>query len=1097
MHYIFRCRLFILIGLLLINVKYTNGQDDTLFDFDPVLSSYDFNLIQGLPVRGINDLNQLNPLVYRSFGDGSHLIDGFYTGIEYQWFDGVNLRFLEDMPLRLIKHTHFNDYEDYFTDRNTITGSLSMIPVHAKDRFSIWIENSSTIIHKTINEQDLQLVLSGPVRFNKSGSEKGVFLNYTLGSRLFSIYDKYPSYILRDQATDEYLAYLDEEPLRRAEMDYGTYANALFTEADDSQRTYFNTNAGKTGFSLFGTIMAELKPGLSFKLGSYTVSKNEQIPVYENFFFNQENNPERTTLYSSNYLMFEHKIDINESVKMNYKVQGQYSYLNVVQQDPGLKDDLFRYGYVGKFETHKSPTFEIGTDTTGGSNDAIWILNSWDYDTLVDFTPGSTNPDLASYTSSYYSIFAGDPVGHYQNYDQIQLGGGLLNGTSPDQVYGLWNNAGTGTDVYAKRDQRELNLLLNGDLEIGKHSLGFGFQFSRDVNSDYQINTSGLWGNMNSMANFHISELDITNSCRHEGPDMDTIFYYRKFDALSQRVFDRRLREVLGLDPDGLDFIDINSYDFDLKTINYYDKKGNRKTLQLEENPFSLNLFSPDELHNHFASNLITSGYDYLGNKIHHKVSFEDFFNKVDDEGIYTRETGSYIPLNYSAYVDYKIKIKGWSIDVGLRLDAFNANQQVLKDPYLWYEAYTVGEMEGNAGFSFSIPSGIANDYVVYVDNVNSPTRITGFRNGDDWYDVEGKPIQNPNDLDVGSGISPYIIDPTQNNITMDVFTANLVRYNLLPQVSVRKSFLKNLLISLQYNSSVKNPENEYVYNNPALYYYYMGLSYFRPNGSLKPERVDKLNAGLAYQPWGRFVLSASGFFDHYTSLLSAKIMVGAYPNPYFTYDNFNEPLNNYGTDIGIQYYSGKTSGFNYGITYHLVFNDDQEKYHQYDFRLPRNLLKGYLQFNTGYEAEYIGPSGSVNYSLFSNIGLGAFAQFQSGVYYMEYYNIIQLGTTGNLPISAYLDLKVEKGFRFRQGKYLLNLYCVIQNLFNSKIIYEVYRTTGEPDDDGYLEAPEYQHQISEAVSEASYRYLYASYINNPNNYGLPRRTTIGISFSF
>jgi len=566
---------------------------------------------------------------------------------------------------------------------------------------------------------------------------------------------------------------------------------------------------------------------------------------------------------------------------------------------------------------------------------------------------------------------------------------------------------------------------------------------------------------------------------------------------MSQRVFDRRLREVLGLDPDGLDFIDINSYDYELNTINYYDKEGNRKTLQLEENPFSLELFSPDELHNHFANNLITSGYDYLGNKIHHKVAFEDFFNKVDEEGIYTRETGSYIPLNYSAYVDYKIVIKGWSIDVGLRLDAFNANQQVLKDPYLWYESYTVGELEGNAGFSYSIPSGIGNDYVVYVDNVNSPTRITGFRNGDDWYDYEGSPISDPNELDVGSGISPYIIDPTQNNITMDVFTGNKVRYNLLPQVSIKKNILKNLLFSLRYNSSVRNPDNEYVYNNPALYYYYSGPSYFHPNGSLKPERVDKLNAGLAYQPWRRVVLSATGFVDHYTSLLSGKIMVGAYPNLYITYDNFDEPLNNYGTDLGIHCYSGKTSGFNYGITYHLVINDDQEKYHQYDFRLPRNLLKGYLQFNTGYGADYTGPSGSVNYALFSNIGLGAFAQFQSGVYYMEYYDIIQLGTTGNLPISAYLDLKVEKGFRFSRGKYLLYLYCVIQNLFNSKVIYEVYRTTGDPDDNGYLTSPEYQKQISEALSEEAYRFLYASHLQDPGHYGLPRRTTLGVSFSF
>ena len=97
----------------------------------------------------------------------------------------------------------------------------------------------------------------------------------------------------------------------------------------------------------------------------------------------------------------------------------------------------------------------------------------------------------------------------------------------------------------------------------------------------------------------------------------------------------------------------------------------------------------------------------------------------------------------------------------------------------------------------------------------------------------------------------------------------------------------------------------------------------------------------------------------------------------------------------------------------------------------------------------------------------------------------------------AFLDLKLEKGFLFNHDKYRLTFYFTIQNLFNTEVIYKVYRYTGEPDDDGYLDAPESQKEISEAIDEESYRFLYASYINNPSNYGLPRRTTFGISFNF
>ena len=101
------------------------------------------------------------------------------------------------------------------------------------------------------------------------------------------------------------------------------------------------------------------------------------------------------------------------------------------------------------------------------------------------------------------------------------------------------------------------------------------------------------------------------------------------------------------------------------------------------------------------------------------------------------------------------------------------------------------------------------------------------------------------------------------------------------------------------------------------------------------------------------------------------------------------------------------------------------------------------------------------------------------------------------MPAQAFLDFKIEKGFQFKNDKHHLILYCTIQNLFNTEIVYKVYRFTGEPDDNGFLTAPETQKQISEALDEASFRYLYSSYINDPSHYGLPRRTTLGISFNF
>jgi hypothetical protein len=260
---------------------------------------------------------------------------------------------------------------------------------------------------------------------------------------------------------------------------------------------------------------------------------------------------------------------------------------------------------------------------------------------------------------------------------------------------------------------------------------------------------------MDHYANFQLLELDTEHPFLHEGEELDTVFYYRKFEGEAQHNFDRRLREVLGLDPDGLDFIDINSYDPDQNTIAYFDKEGNRKLQQLDGNPFSMELFSPEELY-FYGSNLYCMGFNHLDEKMGKKTSFEDFFEATDEDGNYTRPVNGYTPLNYSAYAAYNAVFKGWSVDAGLKIEAFNSNQMVLKDPYLWVEAYTVGELDDALGYDYSAPKGIGPKFVVYVDNAFDPSQVTGFRDEFQWYDAAGHPTDDPGDLDVGSGINPY-----------------------------------------------------------------------------------------------------------------------------------------------------------------------------------------------------------------------------------------------------------------------------------------------------------------------------------------------------
>ena len=101
-------------------------------------------------------------------------------------------------------------------------------------------------------------------------------------------------------------------------------------------------------------------------------------------------------------------------------------------------------------------------------------------------------------------------------------------------------------------------------------------------------------------------------------------------------------------------------------------------------------------------------------------------------------------------------------------------------------------------------------------------------------------------------------------------------------------------------------------------------------------------------------------------------------------------------------------------------------------------------------------------------------------------------------------DMQIDKNIILKFGKgeekkksANLNVYLLVNNVLNTINITNVYRATGNPDDDGYLNAATYQAGIQSQNDEASFRYLYALKANNPYNYGIPRTIRIGAKLDF
>lgn len=81
-------------------------------------------------------------------------------------------------------------------------------------------------------------------------------------------------------------------------------------------------------------------------------------------------------------------------------------------------------------------------------------------------------------------------------------------------------------------------------------------------------------------------------------------------------------------------------------------------------------------------------------------------------------------------------------------------------------------------------PGNIGDDYIVYFDRVNDPTRVVGYRNEGVWFNANGAEIQDPSTLDVGSGISPALVNPDQQRVDINSFEDYNPQISVMPRIS-------------------------------------------------------------------------------------------------------------------------------------------------------------------------------------------------------------------------------------------------------------------------------------------------------------------------
>ena len=991
----------------------------------------------------------------------------------------------------------------------------------------------------------LGLNLNGPLLKKKDGNSSTSLLGYYLSGEVIYKDDGRPTATGVDKVKDDVLQDLIANPFSVNPESGAIVNNSALLREDAFEHMDATQNTNSTRVNLSGKLDIKTTPTVNLTLGGNMSYTDYNSFNYQHSLFNWQNNRQVTSNTTRGFVRFTNRFPNTgkeDALITNTYLSFQADFSRIAQtiQHPVHKDNLFDYGYVGQFTTYKERNYtnEMEYDSVAGVY--AHRMDNWN-DTLVSFVPGTDNEARASYTSTVYDAFD-SPIGNYDNKNNITSNGGLLNSNFPDDVYGLWANVGASQADYdyyeVMNDQIGLDLKVSTD--IGNHAVRFGLSYEQRRERFYGYNAGQLWQQMRDLTNAHIQQLDLDNPqpVYLDGQFMDTINYPRLYDGNAQRHFDEQLRQAMGLEVAGTEWIDIDSYNREEGTISYYDDNGNQHITSLNRD-LSIEMFSPDELLNSGSYMASAYGFDYYGNVLENKPGFSDFFSATDENNINTRNIGAFEPIYTAGFIQDKFAFKDLIFNIGVRVDRFDANQMVLKDPFLLFPAYRAGEVRTNEDLMLgNIPGSIGDDYAVYVDDAQNPSAFTGFRDGNTWFDASGTEVADPESaLSSGSGIQPYLQDPGNDNVSAEVFEDYEPQINVMPRIAFSFPISDEALFFAHYDVLTQRPKNN-LRMNPATYFFMStsgGGTASINNPNLKPEQTIDYELGFQQKLSNTSSLIISAFYREIRDQIQSYRFTGAYPTTYYSYNNLD-----FGTVKGltVTYDLRRTKNIRMKTSYTLQFaegtgsNTETAKAlilsGQPNLRtlLPLNIDRRHainmmLDYRFGEGKNYNGPTSTrniegsdkvktiqwlkntgVNFTL--NGGSGTPYTKSSRIYPLGGQRVIQGSINGaRKPSQWRIDMRMDRDIDLVFGAdenkrgASLNLYLQVLNLFNTMNVLNVYSATGNANDDGYLAADEWQSNINDKLDSQAYRNMYMMRINSPFNYSAPRQIRLGVELNF
>ena len=510
-------------------------------------------------------------------------------------------------------------------------------------------------------------------------------------------------------------------------------------------------------------------------------------------------------------------------------------------------------------------------------------------------------------------------------------------------------------------------------------------------------------------------------------------------------------------------------------------------------------------------------GYDYLGLNEVNDQSINGYFPNA--AGVRTNTNiAPYRPVYYAGYVQDKIEFQDLVVQLGLRVDVFDNNTDVLKDIYATVPIQRASDLA-------TIPNGIGGDFAPYY----SGGALVGFRDLDgNYFDAAGTRVTSDRVLNELRGAPQQLTLEQQTAINFtkaDLFKPYEAQVTVMPRVGVSFPVTDRALFFASYNVTSQRPTEQAF--APISAFDQLSQQSRISNPSLRPEQTTQYELGFRQRLGERAAVALSGFYRTQENKIATRNLEGGLP-AYGTYLN-QDFTTTQGAELNFDL--RRTNNLQINANYTLSFAQGTGS---------DATSTGTVAWRGNYFPQFISPADfdqrhtanlTLDYRLgagdgpmiggirpLENFGINLIGQFGSGQRYTRLLPNQQFNVTDSftpnvsgtvngaqLPASTRLDLRVDRAFNLGFSDSRLRAYVQVQNLLDTKNRLAVYRATGQADEDGYAGTA----NGIRALDTPGNLFNYQAYTGGPVNvggnqssgagffYSAPRQIRLGFLFDF